>query len=225
MNHEEEVFEGASLDTGLWLRILKLLTRSKRNLYLALGFISIEALMVVVLPLFNRHAIDVYSTGQGTNLEIVMFAGVYLAVIAIQAYVIYRFVYHSGLVELEVSYFTRNDIMKKLQNLSFSFFDVTPSGWIIARLTSDISQLSEILSWAMIDLVWGFAMMIMLVIVMFVVNAKLALVVVIVVPFVYIVSSWFQKHILINYRKSRAVNSKITGAYAEGVSEIGRAHV
>lgn len=218
LSNEEEVFQSTSIDRKLWFKILKLLTQSKRNLFLALGFISVEAIIVVLLPLFNRHAIDVYFTGMGTGAQIMFFAMTYLIVIAIQAYVIYRFVYHSGLVELEVSYFTRNDIMEKLQNLSFSYFDVTPSGWIIARLTSDISQLSEILSWAMIDLVWGFAMMIMLVVVMFLVNVKLAMVVVIVVPFVYLVSSWFQKHILINYRKSRAVNSKITGAYAEGVS-------
>lgn len=215
---EEENFDTGSLDTKLWFKIIKLLTKSKKNLYAALAFISIEAVIGVMLPLFNRHAIDVYASGIGTNQDILYFSLFYLFVIGLQAYVIYRFVYHSGMVELEVSYYTRNDIMEKLQNLSFSYFDVTPSGWIIARLTSDISQLSEILSWALIDLVWGFAMMIMLVIVMFSVNVKLALVVVIVVPFVYLVSGWFQKHILINYRKSRAVNSKITGAYAEGVS-------
>lgn len=218
MNQEEELFEAQSLDTKLWFKIFKLLGRSKKNLSAALIFISIEAVISVSLPLFNRHAIDVYSQGFGTQRDIIFFSLFYLLVISLQAYVIYRFVYHSGLVELEVSYFTRNDIMVKLQNLSFSYFDVTPSGWIIARLTSDISQLSSILSWALIDLVWGIAMMIMLVVVMFAVNVKMALVVVLVVPFVYLVSSWFQKHILINYRKSRAVNSKITGAYAEGVS-------
>lgn len=216
--NEEEQFETGSLDTKLWLKILKLLSRSKKQLYLAVGFISVEAIIGVTLPLFNRHVIDNYFQGVGSREQILFFSIFYLLVIALQAYVIYRFVYHSGIVELEVSYNTRNDIMKKLQNLSFSYYDVTPSGWIIARLTSDISQLSEILSWSLVDLVWGFAMMIMLSVVMLVVNFKLALVVLIVVPFVYLTSSWFQKKILVNYRKSRAVNSKITGAYAEGVS-------
>ena len=215
---EEEQFEANSLDTGLWIKIIKLLSSSKKNLYLALGFISVEAVIGVFLPILNRRVIDRYFVGLGTQGEIVYFTVFYTLVILVQAIVVYKFIYHAGLVEMNVAYTARNNIMKKLQNLSFSYYDTTPSGWIIARMTSDISRLSEILSWSMVDLIWGFASMIMLVVVMVLINFKLAMVVLIVVPFVYLISAWFQKRILINYRKSRAVNSKITGAYAEGVS-------
>ena len=88
----------------------------------------------------------------------------------------------------------------------------------MARVTSDIARLSEILSWSFIDLLWGIFMMIMLAIVMFVANWKLALVVVAIVPFVYFISAWFQKRILKNYRKTRAINSKITSGFSEGIS-------
>ncbi len=215
---EEEQFEANSLDTGLWIKIIKLLSSSKKNLYLALGFISVEAVIGVFLPILNRRVIDRYFVGLGTQGEIVYFTVFYTLVILVQAIVVYKFIYHAGLVEMNVAYTARNNIMKKLQNLSFSYYDTTPSGWIIARMTSDISRLSEILSWSMVDLIWGFASMIMLVVVMVLINFKLAMVVLVVVPFVYLISAWFQKRILINYRKSRAVNSKITGAYAEGVS-------
>ena len=215
---EEEVFDVDGLDTGLWKKILMLLTKSKKNLYLALAFISVEAFIGVSLPMLNRVAIDVFFTGQGSNQDIAMFAVFYAALVALQAFVIYKFILYAGKVEMEVAYFTRQSIMEKLQNLSFSFFDKTPSGWVMARLTSDVSRLSEILSWSLVDLVWGFAMMIALTGVMLVVNWQLAMVVLVVVPFVYLVSAWFQKRILINYRKSRAVNSKITGAFSEGIS-------
>lgn len=88
----------------------------------------------------------------------------------------------------------------------------------MARVTSDIARLSEILSWSFIDLLWGIFMMIMLTIVMFAANWRLALVVVIIVPFVYVISAWFQKRILKNYRKTRAINSKITSGFSEGIS-------
>lgn len=215
---EEEQFDADGLDTKLWLKIIKLLTQSKKHLFLALGFITVEAMIGVSLPILNRHVIDVYFAGIGSNTQILLFSLFYLCLIAVQAFVVYKFIFHSGIVERDVAYFTRKDIMKKLQSLSFSYYDVTPSGWIIARLTSDISRLSEILSWSLVDLVWGFAMMIALSVVMLIINVQLALVVLIVVPFVYLVSTWFQKRILVNYRKARAVNSKITGAYAEGVS-------
>lgn len=215
---EEEIFEAEGIDTSLWKKILGLLAQSKSNFYKALAFITVEALIGVSLPILNRHAIDVYFTGQGSTQEILLYAAGYAALVCLQAFVVYKFILYSGKVEMEVSYYARQNIMEKLQNLSFSFFDRTPSGWVMARLTSDISRLSEILSWSLVDLVWGFAMMVALSGVMLVINFKLALVVLIVVPFVYLVSAWFQKRILINYRKSRAVNSKITGAFSEGIS-------
>lgn len=215
---EEEVFDAEGLDTGLWKKILRLVAQSKKNLYRALAFITVEAMIGVALPVLNRHAIDVFFVGIGTNKDIFLFALGYGFLVVLQAFVIYKFIFYSGKVEMEVAYFTRQSIMEKLQNLSFSFFDKTPSGWVMARLTSDVARLSEILSWSLVDLVWGFAMMVTLTVVMLVINWKLALVVLVVVPFVYAVSAWFQKRILINYRKSRAVNSKITSAFSEGIS-------
>ncbi len=215
---EEEIFDAEGLDTGLWKKILRLVAQSKKNLYRALAFITVEAMIGVTLPVLNRHAIDVFFVGIGTNKDIFLFALGYGFLVVLQAFVVYKFIFYSGKVEKEVAYFTRQSIMEKLQNLSFSFFDKTPSGWVMARLTSDVARLSEILSWSLVDLVWGFAMMVTLTVVMLVINWKLALVVLVVVPFVYAVSVWFQKRILINYRKSRAVNSKITSAFSEGIS-------
>lgn len=215
---EEEIFDAEGLDTGLWKKILRLVAQSKKNLYRALAFITVEAMIGVTLPVLNRHAIDVFFVGIGTNKDIFLFALGYGFLVVLQAFVVYKFIFYSGKVEKEVAYFTRQSIMEKLQNLSFSFFDKTPSGWVMARLTSDVARLSAILSWSLVDLVWGFAMMVTLTIVMLVINWKLALVVLVVVPFVYAVSVWFQKRILINYRKSRAVNSKITSAFSEGIS-------
>ena len=216
--YEEEIFDEETLDTGLWRKILGLLAQSKKRMFIALFIVLGESAIGVTLPLLNRHAIDVFYVGQGTTQDIILFGLAYAGLVIIQAYLIYQFIYQSGLIEMDVSYHTRQNAMKKLQNLPFSYYDRTPSGWIMARVTSDISRLSEILSWSFVDLIWGVFMMIMLAIVMFVTNWKLALVVVSVIPFIYGVSTWFQRRILRSYRKSRAVNSKITGAFSEGIS-------
>lgn len=215
---EEEVFESDSLNTSLWKEIFGLMKSSKKRMMGALVIVTGEAMIGVILPLLNRHAIDVYYSGQGSNQDILFFALGYAALVMFQAYLIYQFIYQSGLIEMDVSYNTRQEAMKKLQVLPFSYYDKTPSGWLMARVTSDIARLSEILSWSFIDLLWGIFMMIMLAIVMFVANWKLALVVVAIVPFVYFISAWFQKRILKNYRKTRAINSKITSGFSEGIS-------
>lgn len=215
---EEEVFSEDGLDRGLWKKILTLLIHDRKNIVLAVLFVLGEAGITIILPLFNSYAIDVFYAGQKTTQDIVFFALGYAALVVVQAFFIYQFVYRCGKIEMSVSYNTRRKAMEKLQNLSFSYFDKTPSGWIMARVTSDISRLSEILSWSLIDLFWGLFFMVVLLITMFVINWKLALIILIVLPFVYIVSAWFQKRILKNYRTVRSVNSKITSGFSEGIS-------
>ncbi|WP_323616045.1 ABC transporter ATP-binding protein [Erysipelothrix rhusiopathiae] len=215
---EEEQFTSEKLDVGLWKKILKMLLENKKNLFLGLFFVLLEAVIGVILPVLNRYAIDVFYQGQGSTEMILKFTLLYGGLVAVQAFLIYEFIYRSGLIEMDISYQIRQNVMEKLQTLPFSYYDKTPTGWIMARMTSDVSRLSEILSWSFNDLVWGFLVMIMLLIVMFTVNWKLALIILIIVPMVYFVSAWFQKRILQNYRSVRAENSKITHGFSEGIT-------
>ncbi|MDE8052120.1 ABC transporter ATP-binding protein [Erysipelothrix rhusiopathiae] len=215
---EEEQFTSEKLDVGLWKKILKMLLENKKNLFLALFFVLLEAVIGVILPVLNRYAIDVFYQGHGSTETILKFTLLYGGLVAVQAFLIYEFIYRSGLIEMDISYQIRQNVMEKLQTLPFSYYDKTPTGWIMARMTSDVSRLSEILSWSFNDLVWGFLVMILLLIVMFTVNWKLALIILVIVPMVYFVSAWFQKRILQNYRSVRAENSKITHGFSEGIT-------
>ncbi|MDE8157425.1 ABC transporter ATP-binding protein [Erysipelothrix rhusiopathiae] len=215
---EEDQFTSEKLDVGLWKKILKMLLENKKNLFLALFFVLLEAVIGVILPVLNRYAIDVFYQGHGSTETILKFTLLYGGLVAVQAFLIYEFIYRSGLIEMDISYQIRQNVMEKLQTLPFSYYDKTPTGWIMARMTSDVSRLSEILSWSFNDLVWGFLVMILLLIVMFTVNWKLALIILVIVPMVYFVSAWFQKRILQNYRSVRAENSKITHGFSEGIT-------
>lgn len=218
MSYREEQFTSEKLDVGLWKKILKMLLENKKNLFLALFFVLLEAVIGVILPVLNRYAIDVFYQGHGSTETILKFTLLYGGLVAVQAFLIYEFIYRSGLIEMDISYQIRQNVMEKLQTLPFSYYDKTPTGWIMARMTSDVSRLSEILSWSFNDLVWGFLVMILLLIVMFTVNWKLALIILVIVPMVYFVSAWFQKRILQNYRSVRAENSKITHGFSEGIT-------
>lgn len=215
---EEETFESTSLDIGLWKRIFGLLAHNKKLFYTASAFAIGEGAITATIPLLNRYVIDVFFVGQGTTQDIVVFGLLFLVLVSFQAFFIYEFIYRVGIIEMEGAYKIRQDAMSKLQNLPFSYYDKTPSGWIMARVTSDIGRLSEILSWSFIDLIWGFVMMTLVLGVMLFVNFKLALLVIAIVPLIFFVSLWFQKRMLVNNRKIRAINSQITSAFSEGIA-------
>ncbi|MFQ8581216.1 MAG: ABC transporter transmembrane domain-containing protein [Holdemania massiliensis] len=124
----------------------------------------------------------------------------------------------AGKIEIAFSYDVREKAFAKLQTLSFSYFDRTPIGWLMARMNSDIARLAEILSWSLMDLIWGLAVMLGVSVVMLIVNWKLALLVLMVVPVLAWLSVWFQVRILKNYRSVRRINSRITSAFNEGIT-------
>ncbi|MTI48689.1 MAG: ABC transporter ATP-binding protein [Firmicutes bacterium] len=171
----------------------------------------------VILPYMNKYAIDNFvETGNLDGLW--KFGGIYLVLVIIQVINIGVFIAIAGKIETSLPYDIRKVGFERLQQLSFSYYDKTPVGWMMARMTSDIRRLGEIISWGLVDFVWGFAMMIGIAGVMLSLNWKLALITLSVVPFLAIISRYFQKKILKAYRQVRKTNSRITGAFNEGIS-------
>src|SRR5690606_37309876 len=87
----------------------------------------------------------------------------------------------------------------------------------MARLTSDSRRLASIISWGLVDMVWGLSLMSGILIALYIINYKLALILTVVTPILFIASLYFRKRILKSYRKVRKINSEITGAYNEGI--------
>jgi ATP-binding cassette, subfamily B, bacterial len=86
----------------------------------------------------------------------------------------------------------------------------------MARMTSDARRLSLIISWGIVDFVWAGLSMIMILIVLYITFFKLALIVTIVVPIMFVIAYFFRKLILKQHRIARKHNSQLTAQYSEG---------
>src|SRR5262249_2762899 len=100
------------------------------------------------------------------------------------------------------------------------FFDTRPSGWLMARLTSDCQRLAVILAWGVMDFIWGIALMSSVSVVMLIYSWKIALAILAVLPILVVVSLFFKKRILGTSRLGRKTNSRITGVYNEGIMGV-----
>ena len=210
---EEKTYNTDSLDIGLWKKILSLLGRSKKHLIALAVLMVFMAMLDVVRPYLDKIAIDYFAKGDFKTEEIILYAITYLAVVILNGIMVYSFTRQSAHIESGFMQDLRDKLFNKVQMLSYSYFDKTPTGWIMSRLSSDVGRLAEILAWSLTDLVWGFAIMIAASVIMIKSNWQLALIVLAVVPFLAAISMWFQIRILKNYRKVRAINSKITNSF------------
>ncbi len=216
-NFEEKDFTDDNIKLSIWKKIFKIVFKRKKNIILMLLFISLLSLLDIFSPLLNKFALDnFFSDNPDFSLKYIYLAVYGLVAIGF-AFSVWGFIRMAGIVEVEVGYQIREEAFKNLQILPFSYYDKTPAGWIMARLTSDSRKLASIISWGLIDLLWGAMMMTGTIIVMLIYNWRLGLIIVGLLPILFVVSMYFRKKILIAYRDVRKINSNITASYNEGI--------
>ncbi|MBS4534822.1 ABC transporter ATP-binding protein [Clostridium sp. D2Q-14] len=213
----EEQDYSSKLDLSIWKRIFKYMRNYKKYLII-LGFVMVSVAGIdLIFPLMTRRAIDNFVVPGNVN-GLGRFTIVYVLLILFQVVNVGLFIALAGKIEMGIQYDIRKLGFKKLQELSFTYYDKTPIGWIMARMTSDVRRLGETISWGLVDSAWGLTFMFGVAVVLLVLNFKLALITLSVVPILAILSMYFQKKILKAYRDVRKINSKITGSFNEGIS-------
>ena len=206
-----------SFRLNIWRRLLPLLSSFRRDFALMLIFNLACAVVDVALPLFQRYAIATFIEGN-TLRGLVPYGLCYLAVILFQALSVVAFGRNAMYIEMSLGRDLRRDLFHHLQTLSLSFYNVTPVGYLIARVMSDTNRIAGMISWNLADLLWAIFYVLGSFGAMLILNWKLALVVMLVVPAIALLTGYFQGRILHWNRKVRKLNSKITGAFNEGIS-------
>ncbi len=156
----------------------------------------------------------------GSREAIIQTVILYGSIILIQALGAFGFIYLVGILAERVRYDLRKNMFNHLQQLSLSYFSETPVGWIMSRLTSDTERLADLMTWGILDVTWAVINIGTAGIFMFIINAKLAWIVIIMLPILIVVAIQFRTRILYYYRRSRKMNGKITGAFNEGISGV-----
>jgi len=156
----------------------------------------------------------------GDRAALTRIVAIYSALIVVQAVGVFVFIFLTGILGERIQYDLRQKMFNRLQDLSFSYFDRTPVGWIISRVTSDSGRIAELVTWGLLDVTWGVLNIVTAVYFMLVINWRLALVVFAVIPVLIVVAAQFKKKIIVEYRKVRKINSRITGAYNENITGV-----
>lgn len=212
---KEEEFN-QKVDLRIWRRLLAYALKYRKLVAFAITGMLVVVGIDLIYPQLSRYAIDNIIEYSATD-KIGNFAIFYAAIIIVQALGVIAFISGSGKLEMNIAYDIRKDAFMKLQRLSFSYYDKTAVGYIMARMVSDISRLSEMIAWSLVDVLWTSCYVIGTIAILFSMNWKLALLVLVVIPPLAIICMYFQKRILKQYRNVRKQNSKITGAFNEGI--------
>jgi len=112
----------------------------------------------------------------------------------------------------------REDLFDHLTRLSLRYFSQQKAGWIIARLTSDVDALSDVLSQGLTTLVVNTLTLIAAIVGLFVLDWRLGLVALVILPPTLILTRWFQVRSHAAFLRVRETISSMTAQIAESVA-------
>ncbi|MDX1357563.1 MAG: ABC transporter ATP-binding protein [Clostridia bacterium] len=214
--HDKNEEYKKGFDMALWKKVFKYIAGyRKTSLFLIIVMITLAG-TDAAMPLLTRYAIDTFVAGKTTE-AITGFIFVYLALAAIKAVTIFLLIYLAEKLMVNIGHDIREEGFIKLQELSFTFYDHNTVGNLVARLTSDTRRLTGIISWGLVDVTWAISLLLMITIIMFTLNVKIALIVLAVIPLLLFVSIKFQKLILKASREARKNNAIIISSFNEGI--------
>src|SRR5690554_3005264 len=215
---EEEEFT-TQFNGKTLLRIMAQTAPYKKWLVALLLSISITAFLDAVFTYLSKGIIDNAITA-GDRQALIRYLAAYGGLILVQAVTVFGFIYTAGGLGEKVRYDLRQKLFNHLQDLSLSYYSRTPVGWIMSRVTSDTDRVAELVTWGLIDVTWAIMNILSSAAFMLLINWRLALIVLAVLPVMLAAAIWFRQKILTEYRQVRKMNSKITGAFNENISGV-----
>ena len=203
----------------VWAKMLPFFKPYKKYFVITIGLNLLLAGIDVLVPLFQSYAIDHFIVPDTLD-GISIFAGVYIGLIVLQTVFVYVSVHAATTIEMCVGKDLKWAQFEHLQTLSFSYYNTTPVGYIHARVMSDTLKIAGMTAWGLVDMFWAFVYVVSVFGIMLLLNWKLALIIMMIVPCIALLTVYFQNKILHWNRKVRKINSQITNAYNEGITGV-----
>ncbi|MDH3675289.1 MAG: ABC transporter ATP-binding protein/permease [Anaerolineae bacterium] len=186
------------------------------------GFVLLIALVSFQDSLFTYISMLIIDEGivPGDRERLIQLFTLYASLILVQAAAVFGFIVLAGILGQRIQYDLRRKMFNHLQSLSLSYYGKTPVGWIMSRVTSDSSRISELITWGLIDTTWGLLNLATALVFMFFINWQLALLMMLVIPILVVIAALFKRKILVEFRRARKLNSKLTGVYNENITGV-----
>ncbi len=215
---ENEILDAArqKFNLAIWKRLIPYIKKFKKSFIIIITTTVFMAFIDILMPIFMGYAINNFVVPQSTK-GLLAYSVLYITMLMLQALSVVFFAHNAMGVEMSFGKDMRRDCFVKLQQLSLSYYNKNPVGQIMSRVMSDTRRIAELVAWSGNDILWTSLYIIGVFTAMLILNVKLALMVIVIVPVVAVITLIFEGKILSTNKIVRAMNAKVTGAYNEGI--------
>ncbi|HLU82914.1 MAG TPA: ABC transporter ATP-binding protein [Trueperaceae bacterium] len=227
LDEDGEAFEKA-YDQGMMRRLLAYLKPYKLQLAGGVGLLLVYSALLPAFPTLLARALDQYivaaqppfsllTTDERLN-GLTVIVAIYLGLRLISFVLRFGYTYLVSWLGQRIIYDLRREIFAKIERLHLGFFDRTPVGRLITRITSDVDAIQQMMTDGVVGLIADVGLLVGLLIYMFTINWQLALITLIVMPPLFLTLNFLRRRQRTAYRAVRLRTSKSNAYLAENLS-------
>ncbi len=213
---EEEVL-GKAYDSKLMKRLLSYIKPYRKYVIFAILLNIVVASLIPLRPYLTKVAVDDYITKSDYH-GLLIISLILLGVLLFQAVIQYFLTYFTQYLGQKTLYDLRIQLFQHTQRLALKFFDRTPIGRIVTRTTNDVEALSELFSSGIVMIFSDIFNIVWILVFMFYMDVRLALVTLSVLPVLIYGTFLFRKKARESYRDVRLHLARLNSYMQEHVT-------
>jgi len=217
MSADREDVLGRAYDARLMRRLAAYVAPYKGLVAGSLVTLFASGAVQLVQPYLVKEVIDGFIVKRRAD-GLLLLALLFLATLAADFALSFLQVYLLERTGQSVVFDLRNAVFAHLERLPSSFFDRTPVGRLMTRVTTDVEAINEAFTSGVVLILADFAKLAGIVVILIAMDARLALVTFAVIPPMLVVSWWFRVRVRDAYRAIRFAVAKLNAALQETVS-------
>ena len=206
----------ASFSIAPWKVLLPIILRYKFQLLAIIVSNMLLAGIDVLFPLLQSRAVDEFIL-KGMLDGFGGFLAQYGLLLIAELVLLVVYFKNCMTVEMCSGRDMKDACFVNLQKLSLDYYNVTSAGHSLSRVMSDTSKIAEAAAWTFPNILWALAYIPSVYVVLLMLDAKLALTMIVLAPVVAGFTVFFQKKLIGLNREVRAQHSRITSGYNEGI--------
>ena len=214
--HDEEIL-GKAYDARLMRRLLRYLRPYRTSVTIALAAIVSASTLQLAQPYLMKLAIDRYIVA-GDLQGIDRIALLFLAILVSSFLLEYLQTWVLQMTGQRIMFDLRTEIYGHLQRLDLRFFDRNPVGRMMTRVTTDVEVLNDLFTAGVVSIFGDVFTLIGIMVVLTLMDWRLALVTFAVLPLIVLVTQWFRRHVRDSYRTVRTWIARINAFLQEHIT-------
>ncbi|CAL2076889.1 ATP-binding cassette, subfamily B, multidrug efflux pump [Tenacibaculum sp. 190524A05c] len=209
--------KGNAFDMEIFVRLMSFAKKYRTQFWIAALSTILLAGFSIASPVILYKAIDDFTATKDAT-RLLYFTIAMLSVLLVQVILQFSFIYYANWVGQNIIKDIRAKIFSKILEFKMTYFDNNSVGKLVTRVVSDIETIANFFSQGVFMIVSDILKMLAAVIVMFVINWKLAIIALAVLPILIYATKLFQIAIKKTFQDVRNQVANLNGFVQERVT-------